>query len=751
MIRKILFVGFMAGFAASALFGDWAPVWKFQAEIVPGISIVEAKIRFIPEDPGDPVLENDGSNRLQDFRLNMMYENTKLQISQIFPEYSPYWSGSPIPDGFVQDYQPGYDLIQGIWGQETDPEANPYYPDPEGNNNLLYTFWFNVLGDIGDPPYEGLIEWIDINDPLDNPGAVVDGTDHYEHTLFREWADEFVHGTYLGKNHLGLDEDGNDIFPVESVEASGYTGVASARQALEYLGPAYGWPTQSELYQTYHLDEGGVDGEDISPENLRSLLNALTYDSGDPDWRRIYHFGVNQDVDQETALKRLIHWMDYAVPVPDGRPYNVPAQLPLNGMWDWVTVRGFASDVPPTVDGSVWSWPDSLTVHGLWINDPREILQSEEQIGYNVYATADDLALLFLPVDGVYYSVAEPPEADDESELEANLDSVEIELAQGAVSHVLAGALAAEANLAVLRSYSELYGNIIVEEQRVNGLFGSMNWTEFIPTALLSTPGFQTGFSGARYKTSLPVLDMDTGEEYNLLLFGAGSDPNGASVVLLVDAGEGQFRQASWTGEEYTYLSRRRAEEMALQAVKEEFGIDHLTFETWKKRTRAIFSGAGDGLISSRLVYSVAFGQSAYQPVHEVVTPFGPTVYVTQDGDAEVTGELLAQFVGDAPVSSVVSGEFEGSEPDPEEIDRFRELAKAQLPIVDVVFFAAEETDQGILLREAEIWIRIEGKTEDTGGIMARASVLYRQATGTYRPVTVILWKGSERLESRSY
>jgi hypothetical protein len=113
------------------------------------------------------------------------------------------------------------------------------------------------------------------------------------------------------------------------------------------------------------------------------------------------------------------------------------------------------------------------------------------------------------------------------------------------------------------------------------------------------------------------VADLETAEDYDLVLFSRSGKENTASVALLVEEKTGAFRQASWISEDHTYLSEKEA----LEIVRKTLPYDT---NAWK----------------IRLIWNKEFDQSRFQPVYEVSTPFGATVfYVLQDGSVE--GSLI--------------------------------------------------------------------------------------------------------------
>jgi hypothetical protein len=434
--------------------------------------------------------------------------------------------------------------------------------------------------------------------------------------------------------HLGVDEYGNDYFPQELADTAYYTGPAAAGQTNNWMfGDPYNLYTvdQAALYQTYHLDASGTDGQDMNTANVRSMIQGIKPVTT-PSYA--YNFVAEADDNESMAIKRFIHWCDFDVQAyyPSGTGINEPNVPSLIVTADttcgyqWKTLRGFATSVDPCDDGSVFTIPD-MTVYGLWLNDP-----AIGGLGYNVYLTGDAFkADEYEQVDGKYRSVCEPPEDLDVELFNQNLAAARISFTQGKQ--------VADLSMAMTTMGS-------AEERDAE--FEKVNWEDVIPSYLRVSPEFDTVFSKCRFSGTLEVDDLKTGDTYQLVTFSQGtevefqpiekkvcrlsrmridkSDPT-ASIVLLVNKADGKFRQATWAAEDQKYMPL--TEDEAVSIARNAVGGKQL------KRIdgQAVAIGKIDerGEVNVSLVYNEDCS-SRFLPMYEVIMEDGTVIRVMQDG-----------------------------------------------------------------------------------------------------------------------
>ncbi len=359
--------------------------------------------------------------------------------------------------------------------------------------------------------------------------------------------------------------------PEETAEKPFYTGAAGSLMNVKFLDPAY-TKSQTYLYDTYHVLAGG---EDMKGFEINALLNNESPEG--------YYFTLFTDSDQEMAIKRFIHWIDYQVPavaVP-----NVPALVPVDGTYNWLAVSGFVTDIPPCNQADIFSIPD-FTFYGVWLADPRA-----DGLGFNVYQTAEDLKAIYQPVANAYRSVVEPPEEDSIAELECALREVQMSIAKAPTDKTLLRYLRRPRSL---RRY---------------------DWQKIIPRAVKENLSFMEVFSKTAFSDYLLVKNLDTGKKYSLSVFGKGR------AAFLLDPETAKIRQISWTinDEKYPALSRYEAMLIARLALKQ----NGCRIRSGKYPTIS-------------LVWSRDFKTSRFQPSYRLDFHCGPIVYVHQDGRSEI-------------------------------------------------------------------------------------------------------------------
>jgi len=340
--------------------------------------------------------------------------------------------------------------------------------------------------------------------------------------------------------HIGMD-NGVDIFPQELAEEEYYTGPAVTLMCAGWLDPSYS-NTQSTIYTTYHT---GAPGDDMNEVDLRYALNGET--------EYPVNFSYHGYTNQEEAIKTWIHWMDY---IPPGAT-NVPSQIPLGGEYKWRNVRGFVTDVQPSVATNLWTIPD-FTLYGIWVNDP-----AIGGLGYNVFQVASTVQAEYQLVNGEYLMVTEPP-LDDETELE------QLKAVLKTVTMTLANAPEANARLKNLLA-AEAKAFKIKEEDATPDL------EDLIPGALLMDPLFAKLFYSSKHVVTYEVTGLGGCSSYRLVALGRGGRaianltpeklrelPYGKTSILIV-LEDDVFSQATYVREPEVFP--RISEEEALKSL----------------------------------------------------------------------------------------------------------------------------------------------------------------------------------------
>ncbi|UCC32337.1 MAG: hypothetical protein JSU86_08645, partial [Phycisphaerales bacterium] len=265
----------------------------------------------------------------------------------------------------------------------------------------------------------------------------------------------------------------------------------------------------------------------------------------------------------------IAQWIAYEIGTygghEEGHPLHVPGVIAAYGDYsNWMAVRGIHTSE------DAYPLPPELDVYGFWINDPFPA--SLGGIGENSYKTiAEFLATYYLPLttgdayDGEYVAICEPP--DDYRDKRIFYVPSPVRFTDEA-RNVIDAVRQAESPPADLVAEA----NAWIVQAAIDGVSDQL-----IPY----DDAFARRFAGTVAGTPMLVLN-ETGADYYAVPFdvpvgmGSVSDANGGTaVVVLVDADDGAFKEASWvrTPVEYLPVSKDEAIEIAREML-EKLGID---------------------------------------------------------------------------------------------------------------------------------------------------------------------------------
>lgn len=355
-------------------------------------------------------------------------------------------------------------------------------------------------------------------------------------------------------------------------------------------------------------------------------------------------------------LRDICHWMDYEVTEHAdsetlvARP-QTPAAVPIYGDTEgyehWVAVKGFATSADPCpYPRTNPAYIPDFEIYGFWMKDPRV-----DGIGDNVYATADECRdNYFKPIkyypwddgrDGCYiwsrsYSgklvqIAEPPVscAGIESNAKVKIKEPELDLA----NLEFVGVPLSSTQLDLLRknSFLQRAGAVSRESSGASLLprKPKESWRDLVDEYFLRDEEAVAAFSGTEMGEALFVKRLDRGRDYYLVPFGKQGKVKFAAIgIMLLDAEEGYFREATWAEEAREYLPVDKQE--ALKLIR-----DYLRESGEKKLLRYVNEGQ-DGP-EAKLVWEPAgssaleiYSASPYQPYWKIKLKVGGTWYVTQ-------------------------------------------------------------------------------------------------------------------------
>jgi len=324
--------------------------------------------------------------------------------------------------------------------------------------------------------------------------------------------------------------------PFYQKEQEHYSAAASCKMILDYIrGDTI--LSQDELYNYGHANNAPENAgiTDIDPQGVQTALNNYKPEQ--------YNFGIVAKTSVTDLLRDVCYWMDYEVPGVVAP--NTPATIPVYGNYgNWMVVRGASTSADP-------SQAVSFTVYGLWLNDP-----AANGIGENSYKTASELESTYLlPLNtgdswnGKYVAVCEPPEAPSE----AKIQIAPVRITDSGKRFVSVIGIVEALSLSTNED-------------------GSFSWQAIIDPSLLQDESFMEAFQGTTVSTPIKVSSLDrANSDYYLIPFLKHIDGQDlTSVVLILDATQGYFKEASWLNKpvEYSLVRKQEAIDLALEKCR---------------------------------------------------------------------------------------------------------------------------------------------------------------------------------------
>jgi len=436
-------------------------------------------------------------------------------------------------------------------------------------------------------------------------------------------------------------------FPYRTWEESNWSGPAVMQMLVDHYRSLE--PLQSYLNETgiAHNQVCNADLLFVDPSGMRWTLNYILHNTSSYGGGNYANYGVGSYTDINDTLHYMCKWH-----------YLGPGAAPTYGDYsNWMVVRGIHTDVKPTFA------QDSYTIYGLWMNDPyNESLEGAGGIGENTYKsveqwTSDYHKMLNVnendSYNGTYVAVCEPPEDDD---VVVTLAKPKPRLAE-AITPMLAE------EPMMLYGVKQLALEKVVRDDEllkiVKAAIDGVN-EELVP--------YDSGFAAVFAKTvpGQPMLVSSENGDYYVVPFNVPVEERlpvkimpveierpGISglkklermkrvakkielkpipiepirvektlVVVIVDATDGSFKEASWVEnpEKYLPVSKIEAMKLALGEVLDELHV------VAKKDARDL------GVIQTRPTIELVYvDASPYYPDWKV-TVNGKVFYVSQDG-----------------------------------------------------------------------------------------------------------------------
>ena len=426
-------------------------------------------------------------------------------------------------------------------------------------------------------------------------------------------------------------------YPYYIQEQDNWSGPAVMQACIAHYNESDGVPipSQAELNETgianNHVNHTGLLY--VDPQGMEDTLNYYLH-----HWPDYYHNYAVFALNMNDALHRICYWQHAG-------PGAVPAYSDYS---NWMAVRGIHTSKKPTD----YYAPYDYDVYGFWVNDPNDGLGS---IGENSYKTADEFTTTYyIPTideqvpawNDKYMSVLEPPEHDAD---------VRIVPARPRFAKAISPALA-EKPLMVYGIEQLALEKVVKDDEMLKIVKAAIDGVteelvpydaEFAEVFAKTVPGkpmLVTGDNGDYYIVpfNVPVevrpsvkkmsVEIERVKASGLKKFervknvaaNAVIEPipiepikvERTLVVVIVDAEDGSFKEASWVADPVKYLPVSKSE-----ALKLALGEMDIT-STQDLRTK---------LGSKPTIELVYRDTSPYYPDWKI-TVDGTVFYVSQDG-----------------------------------------------------------------------------------------------------------------------
>ncbi|MCX6666362.1 MAG: DUF2341 domain-containing protein [Euryarchaeota archaeon] len=587
----------------------------------------------------------------------------KVHIGEISPWDLPYTlTIDYISVHKFADPEPQWGTIGMEIPQNTPPNspAKPSGPN-NGFTNMTYIYSTNTTDPEGDQIFY-LFDWGDNSSsewlgPY-NSGEIicfnhswmsqgyyqvkVKAKDIYDYVS--EWSEPLtvfiVEGFYMNLNNFPM-------YP--AIVTPGYRemcGPAVAQMALNYMWwnssnystPPMTFDNQTWLYTTGYANNTDANISYLDTQGLWKLLQTylpLPYATYG------YNFAQDANTNQTYMLKQICTWINYTIGTygghKPGHPLNVPALVPTYGNYsNWMAVRGFHSDQP------AYLLPSNLTIYGFWVNDPYP--ESLGGMGENSYKTITQWnTQYYQPLvsndtyNGKYVAICEPPETKDQTVVTLGSSPMRFTMEQ---KQLIAQAqnLGVKVSLDIINQANQWIINAAIDGVNEQLIPYDPEFAATFTRTVAGVPLYVDNFNGADYylvpfniplkkqvaeplpipldphqvipeMTAEPIIPLAEDEVID-------AEPilkTATTVVVIIDANDGSFKEASWTQEPVKYLpiSKEDAQKIVLQTMKTSKG----NAETFQKTT-------------SELVYRES---SPYYPDWKIIMN-NKVIYVSQQG-----------------------------------------------------------------------------------------------------------------------
>ena len=377
-------------------------------------------------------------------------------------------------------------------------------------------------------------------------------------------------------------------FPYRERENDNYSGPASMQMLIDNYRPEELVPSQDELNDKGHEYNQSCNSgiPYVDPDGMKGALNFYLHNTHGGT-QRYANYGVGAYDDVDDALHYICYWQHLGpgvVPTTPGEDNSDYSQ--------WVVIRGIHTSVNPYTHSE-------YDIYGFWINDPRPGKPGlGESIGENSYKTVEEwTATYYKPLanlepgdkyEGQYVAVCEPPVQPD---AEVNLIPSPARFDRPITPVAMEKPIL---NKTALVEELDEEDSLDVVKAAIDGVT-----EELIPY----DPHFATTFN--KTVAGEPLMVKNDGADYYLLPFNLPIKENPGKyeiqkldkgsnvlkvikkvdgkldtevipinsikvnekntlVVVLIDAKDGSFKEASWVDEPVKYLPISKEEALKL-------------------------------------------------------------------------------------------------------------------------------------------------------------------------------------------
>jgi hypothetical protein len=197
-------------------------------------------------------------------------------------------------------------------------------------------------------------------------------------------------------------------YPYRTWNASNWSGPAAMEMMIDHYRDPPNVPNQTVLNETAIEDYNQACNSDLEFVDARGMKYTLNkYLHAYNGLPYVANYGIGSYTDINDTLHYMCKWH-----------YLGPGVAPAYGNYsNWMVVRGIHTDVKPTFTQG------SYKIYGFWMNDPyNATMEGPGGIGENTYKSVEQWKSMYhkmLIVDdadqynGTYVAVCEPPEDDD--------------------------------------------------------------------------------------------------------------------------------------------------------------------------------------------------------------------------------------------------------------------------------------------------------------------------------------------------